>query len=96
MSGWDRYANFTLKVRCKDGRAQVTVNVPTITGIYLQNGTKRSYNLKEVLDIKESSSKKRADRIDTLVDNLKSNADALIAAMSEKLKSGSSTDDDDF
>ena len=95
-SGFDRYANFTLKVRCKDGRAQVTVNVPTITAIYLQNGSQKTYNIKEVLDVKEKSGKKRADRIETLVENLRTNADALIAAMTEKLKGGGTTDDDDF
>ena len=95
-SGFDRYANFTLKVRCKDGRAQVTVNVPTITAIYLQNGSQKTYNIKEVLDVKEKSGKKRADRIETLVENLRTNADALIAAMTAKLKGGGTTDDDDF
>ena len=95
-TGWDRYANFTLKVRCKDGRAQVTVNVPTITAIYLQNGSQKIYNIIEVLDIKEKSGKKRADRIETLVENLRTNADALIAAMTTKLKGGTTTDDDDF
>ena len=97
MSGWERYANFTLKVRCKDGRAQVTVNVPTITGIYLQNGTQKTYNLNEVLDIKNKSGKKRTDRIETLIEDLRTNADALIEAMTAKLKGGgNTTDDDDF
>ena len=97
MSGWERYANFTLKVRCKDGRAQVTVNVPTITCLYLQNGTQKTYNLNEVLDIKNKSGKKRTDRIETLIEDLRTNADALIAAMTAKLKGGgSTTDDDDF
>ena len=31
MYGWYIFADFTLKVRCKDGRAQVTVTVPSMT-----------------------------------------------------------------
>lgn len=98
LSGWDRYANFSLKVRCKDGKAQITVTVPTITGIFLQNGAKKTYNISEVLDIKGKSGKKRTERIETLVENLRTNADALVAAMSEKLKGSqdTGTDEDDF
>ena len=40
--GWYRYAEFTLKVRCKDGRAQVTIIVPSITAIYNRNGMTRT------------------------------------------------------
>lgn len=95
LSGWDRYANFTMRVRCKDGRAQVIVNVPTVTAIHRTNGIQRTFSIKEVLDIKGNAGKKKADRMDTLVDNLKANADALIAAMTAKLKGGGITDDDD-
>ena len=95
MSGWERYANFSLKVRCKDGKAQITVNVPTITGIYLHNGVRKTYNINEVLDVKEKSGKKRADRIEVLIENLRKNADALIAAMSDRLKGSAAADEDD-
>ena len=96
LSGWDRYANFSLKVRCKDGRAQITVNVPTVTAIYQHNGAIKTYNLSEVLDIKSKSGKKRTERMEVLISNLKNNADALIEAMSAKLKGETTTDDDDF
>lgn len=96
MSGWDRFANFTMKVRCKDGKAQITVTVPTITGVFQQNGVKKTYNISEVLDIKGKSGKKRTERIETLVENLRNNADALVAAMSEKLKGNQIEEDDDF
>ena len=97
LSGWDRYANFSLKVRCKDGKAQITVNVPTVTGIFQQNGAKRTFNLSEVLDVKSKSGKKRTERIEVLINNLQTNADALVAAMTAKLKGGTTTtEDDDF
>ena len=95
LSGWDRYADFTLKVRCKDGRAQVTVSVPTVTGIHQNKGLQKTYSIKEVLDIKEKAGQKKSDRMETLVENLKNNADALIAAMTAKLKGSGNTDDDD-
>ena len=28
---WNAFADFTLKIRCKDGRAQVTVTIPSLT-----------------------------------------------------------------
>lgn len=31
LYGWDTYADFTLKVRCKDGKAQLTMTVPSMT-----------------------------------------------------------------
>lgn len=31
LASWAGWANFTMKVRCKDGRAQVSVSVPSIT-----------------------------------------------------------------
>ena len=31
MYGWNTYANFTLKIRCKEGRAQVSVAMPSLT-----------------------------------------------------------------
>ncbi len=96
LSGWERYANFSLKVRCKDGKAQITVNVPTVTGIYQSNGMRKTFNIHEILDVKEKSGKKRSDRIETLIDNLRNNADALITAMTERLKGAAIVDDDDF
>jgi hypothetical protein len=31
LYGWDTYADFTLKVRCKDGKAQLSLTVPSMT-----------------------------------------------------------------
>ena len=31
MYGWDTYADFTLKLRCKDGRVQIAMTVPSMT-----------------------------------------------------------------
>ena len=64
-AGWDRYADFTLKVRCKDGKAQVTVIVSSISGIYNKNGVKKTYTIREVVDITKNLrvKRKRVERI---------------------------------
>lgn len=31
MAGWEVYADFTIKIKCKEGRAQVSANVPSLT-----------------------------------------------------------------
>lgn len=31
---WDAFADFTLKIRCKDGKAQLSCHVPTLTVAY--------------------------------------------------------------
>ncbi len=92
-AGWNRYADFTLKVRCKDGKAQVTAIVSSITGIYNTNGMKKSYTIREVVDITQSSKGKKKERREEFVSDIITTADALVAAMSERIK-GSANDDD--
>lgn len=50
MYGWDTYADFTLKIRCKDGLFQVSAKVPTMTFQWDGDG-KNSYSfpIKEFL-----------------------------------------------
>jgi len=31
LYGWDAFADFTLKVRCKNGKAQITMTIPSLT-----------------------------------------------------------------
>jgi len=91
--GWERYADFTLKVRCKDGRAQVTMNVPSITAIYNRNGMKMSPSTAAwVKAVKESKGKKR-ERGEALLENMTSTADAIVAAMATRLKNANTDDD---
>lgn len=92
-AGWNRYANFTLKVRCKDGKAQVTVTVAGITGIYNTNGTTRQLTMSEVLDVTNDSKGKKKERRQEFVSQIVTGADNLVAAMGEKLKSGNTDED---
>lgn len=94
FNGWHRYGNFTLRVRCKDGRAQLTLTVPTITGIYDKDGDTIVSSLPDILDAKDNVGKKKKERIEKVITDLKDNADNIFAAMTEKLKRGN--DDDDF
>lgn len=96
LSGFDRYANYTLKVRCKDGKAQVTLTVPTVTTVFVKNGQRRTYSLVDILDLQADSGKKRADRIDELMERLQWNADNIVAAMKERLKGAGEEEEDDF
>ena len=92
--GWDRYAEFTLKVRCKDGRAQVTVTVPTVTAIYSRNGMTRTISVKKILDAVRQSKGAKHERGVKLMNDLTETADGLVTAMGERLKNGGVNDDD--
>lgn len=92
-AGWDRYADFTLKVRCKDGKAQVTVIVSSISGIYNKNGVKKTYTIREVVDITKKSKGKKKESREDFVSDIITTADAMVIAMTDRLK-GNGVDDD--
>lgn len=97
MTKIERYANFTVKVRCKDGRAQVTVNVPTLTAIVASNGRRQTWNLGEAIKEMEKTSGKRREQGEEAVAYITGNADMILAAMKGALSgSGGGGDEDDF
>ena len=79
-------ANFTLKVRCKDGKAQVTVNIPTLTNTSTKLGMERIIKL---IDIKEKP--RRGDNRN--MQKVPAIADTLLSAMRGRL---ATPVDDDF
>lgn len=91
--GWERYADFTLRVRCKDGRAQVTVTVPTMTAKYNRNGMTRQWTYGELVKQVEKSSGNRHERGVGLLEDLKDTADWLLLSMMQRLKDGGGDDD---
>lgn len=93
--GWERYADFTLKVKCKDGRAQITVIVPTVTFVYNRNGVKRNFTAAEVTKAVEESKGKKKERGKVLLADIKELIEILSVAMNESLKKSDSFDDDD-
>jgi predicted DNA-binding protein len=52
------YTDFTMKIRCKDGRAQITVIVPTMHAI-LANGQTRTWTVKEIIEANEKANPKK-------------------------------------
>ena len=46
---WYIFTDFTLKVRCKDGRAQISVTVPSMTAEFQVNNVSGSIPLREIV-----------------------------------------------
>lgn len=95
--GWERYADFTIKVRCKDGRAQITTTIPTITFVYNKNGMKRNFTAVEVTKAVEDAKGKKKERGIALLADIKELIETITSAMRDRLKNvGCYGDDDDF
>lgn len=96
-AGWNRYGNFTLKVRCKDGRAQVTITVGEITAIYNKNHITKDVALRKIVDEINESKGGKKERGKELLNDLVDTSASIVAAMEQALKSNSTDgDDDDF
>lgn len=96
MAGWNVYADFTLKIKCKDGRAQVSCHVPSATfdwtaKQYPANTTVPlgeiypQYNHKSQYKIKKAAIE-WAPKIPPLFDE-------IIKSMTEKMKAHNQDDD---
>lgn len=85
---YDVFADFTLKVRCKDGKAQITSTIHSMTA------ANKVFNLREAIQIssKGNDNEDRKKEIKDRVDKVKSIADVLLEAMSSRLI----VDNDDF
>ena len=94
--GWHRYANFTLKVRCKDGRAQVTVTVGTVTFIYNRGNIERSGTIAVLKEAVNKSKGAKRERGETMLADIVGTANIIMAAMSAKLRDAGNSGDDDF
>lgn len=95
-AGWHRYANFTLKVRCKDGRAQVTVTVGTVTFIYNRGNIERSCTIAVLKEAVNKSKGAKRERGETMLADIVGTANVIMAAMSAKLRDAGNSGDDDF
>lgn len=92
--GWHRYANFTLKVRCKEGRAQVTVTVGTMTGIYNRGNIERTWTIAEIKEAVKKSKGAKRERGEMLLADIVETADGIMAEMGAKLMAADGGDDD--
>jgi hypothetical protein len=88
------YAEFTLKVRCKDGRAQVTVTIPSVLSVSSKTGKNQSFTIVQLLNAVDKASGKKEQRGEEYMEKLKKLGKELYGAMENRLKNGG--DDDDF
>lgn len=88
------YTDFTMKIRCKDGRAQVTVIVPTMHAI-LANGQTRTWTMREVIEQNEKASSRKVEKAKKKMHGLSTReiVELLLTEMETALKKDS---DDDF
>lgn len=95
MAVWDTWANFTLKVRCKEGRAQVSVAVPSPTFRFSGQPAETTAPIDQLLpeyQYKTKYTNKRAAR--ELAPKVPTEFEAILAAMCDRLAKDS--EDDDF
>ena len=90
--GWIRHGDFSLKVLCEDGRAQITLTVPDIIAVYNRSGLTIQRTIKEfVNDIFEYKGRrefkgKKGDRGEALLKDIISSSDNIINAMILRLE----------
>lgn len=88
--GWERQVDFILKVRCKDGKAQVTLTVPTYTARF--KSVVKMGSIRELSYAVDKSKKKKRARGVALLEYLKETADFLVDSMSSSLKQATEED----
>jgi hypothetical protein len=88
--------NYTLKVRCKDGKAQVTMTVPTLLFVYNKNGVKRTYTTAQMNVAVMSEKGKKKERGEAILTEIKSYSESMVMAMKNELMKKGMVDDDDF
>ena len=55
------YTDFTMKVRCKDGKAQITVTVPSMHTV-LDDGSKRVWTIREIVEGQLKADPKKVEK----------------------------------
>lgn len=89
--GIRRYGNFTLTVKCKDGRAQVAIDVPTVTAM-ASNGMKRDHPIKDLVNAVEKTKGKRRERGDAILEDIEKQSKLIIASVAASMM-GAKEDD---
>ena len=93
LGGWNRYLNFTLKVRCKDGKAQQTLSLGSVRGVCTNNRAEKEVSMKEIVDtMAKTTNKKRLEFFQSLMET----ANGIMASLADRLKGNGADNDDDF
>lgn len=88
------FTDFTMKIRCKDGRAQVIVTVPTMHAM-LPNGQVKTWTMREVVEQNEKASQRKVEKAKKKMHGMTTReiVDLLLTEMENALKKDA---DDDF
>ena len=88
------YTDFTMKIRCKDGRAQVIVIVPTMHAT-LPNGQTKTWTMREVIDQYDKASPRKVEKAKKKMHGMSTReiVETLLTEMETALKKDP---DDDF
>ena len=89
----DYWADFTMKVRCKDVRAQVTMTVPMVEMRASAINMERSATVGEIKKGTEQAKGKRRKRGEECLNYIKNSVNAYVMIMETRLKFGI---DEDF
>lgn len=95
LYGWNVWANFTMKIRCKDGRAQVSAMVPSLIFRFTGEPAELTVPIDQLLPefcYKSKYAIKRAAK--EMSPKVPAEFEAIIALMCKRLAKGS--EDDDF
>lgn len=93
MYGWDTFADFTMKVRCKDGKAQVTFTIPTLTYFWTADNSSVTVPVSEVFPEYRYSGKMLIKKASLkLAPTIPDTVDAVVNAIAKDIKSGSGDD----
>lgn len=95
MYGWDVYIDYTLTIRCKDGRVQVIIKVPSMSFHWTANNTPDITAPIEDIYPEYDKSKKYLCRL--VIPKATPEIPAMMALISETVKEQmSKVEDDDF
>lgn len=94
LCGWNTYANFTLKIRCKDGRAQVSVAMPSLTFRFSGDPAEVTVPIDQLLPEFRSKTKYRIKRAaKELAPKAPGQFEMVVETICERLAKGSKDDD---
>ena len=91
--GWDVYADFTLRIKCKDDKAQITMNVASMTFIFNVNSNAPTVPIRELIPYSYKGIYAIKKAAATYTPTVAPSMEALITSIANKLKQGT---DDDF
>lgn len=85
-AGWHRYGEFTLKVRCKDEKAQIIAATNHISSKASRSSDTSNFSVAEVVAAMEKANGKKRKRGEEFVQSIVDMTDLIMNTMSERLR----------